>query len=554
MPTYYESWTRTCNEVGLTFPISRFYDLAGMSVPHIFELLIKEQLPETTTITPLYCEERKKYHHEQIMKEEEEKEDYQSHTSPPPPSRNPPIEVVFDIIRKYHTKIPIGIASSGWKDHIISNLTKHNLLQFFSTIVTVEDEEVKNGKPHPDMYVIAAEKLGVDVKDCVGFEDADLGMESIKSAGYMYACDVRLFYDYPRNVEKRMMVEKGYENGGEEKEIVVEEGKEQNLESNTEENQLDIDIQNTIAFDGHEEKTEAEDDHEDDVTEGSEEQGDDHEEFEQEDDQETEEIIEEKVEQAYSTSDENDINEEINPNSLAVNEAFEQKEIQEQSTPTADSEEDKEEETATIDCNQNTDDGADDNETEINDVIDEIDSIDNGNDIDNEEVNFEAETLNMNEDKESLIEVDQSDTNEDSIKQLPSNDNDNFEKARELAIQAMEKDKEEFFGEELPLSQKEILQSILLAEDAAMSGQTEFSTKDKIHYLDRVHVPSLDEEKDDYDQQLSARENRVHAIGKWFNNKFRSNTNEQELKRQYSNNSCGNSTGSLSNSQASSFL
>ncbi len=226
MPTYYESWTLTCNEVGLNFPLPRFYAYAGMSVVQIFDILIKEQLPPSTTITALYCEERKKYHHEQIMKEEEVNSSigHDDEQQSKPKKRNPPIEVVFQIVKKYHNQIPIGIASSGWKDHIVKGLEKYDLLQYFDTIVTVEDEDVKNGKPHPDMYVVAAQRLGVHVQNCIGFEDADLGMEAIEKAGYLYACDVRLFHNYPRNIERRMLMEEGNAkvNCGEEKETEIE--------------------------------------------------------------------------------------------------------------------------------------------------------------------------------------------------------------------------------------------------------------------------------------------------------------------------------------------
>lgn len=77
----------------------------------------------------------------------------------------------------------------------------------------------------------------------------------------------------------------------------------------------------------------------------------------------------------------------------------------------------------------------------------------------------------------------------------PSNDDESFEMARASAKEAMKRERENFYSEELPLSQKEILQAILLAEDAANSGQANFSTKDKIHDLEKVHVPSLDEEE-----------------------------------------------------------
>ena len=83
------------------------------------------------------------------------------------------------------------------------------------------------------------------------------------------------------------------------------------------------------------------------------------------------------------------------------------------------------------------------------------------------------------------------------------------------------KNKEEFFVEESPLTQKEILQSILLAGDAAINGQSDFSTMDEIHYLARVHVPSLDEEKEleekakvENNSKSVGKDNPVQAIGR----------------------------------------
>jgi HAD superfamily hydrolase (TIGR01509 family) len=54
--------------------------------------------------------------------------------------------------------------------------------------VTIDD--VENGKPAPDLYLLAAKKLGVDPTKCVAYEDAELGMESARRAG-MAVVDVR---------------------------------------------------------------------------------------------------------------------------------------------------------------------------------------------------------------------------------------------------------------------------------------------------------------------------------------------------------------------------
>jgi sugar-phosphatase len=49
--------------------------------------------------------------------------------------------------------------------------------------VMVTAEDVKAGKPKPDCYLLAAEKLGVSPNDCLVFEDASVGIEAGEAAG-----------------------------------------------------------------------------------------------------------------------------------------------------------------------------------------------------------------------------------------------------------------------------------------------------------------------------------------------------------------------------------
>ncbi|HZA71647.1 MAG TPA: HAD-IA family hydrolase [Propionibacteriaceae bacterium] len=50
-----------------------------------------------------------------------------------------------------------------------------------STLVTVDD--VTHGKPHPEPFLVAAEKLGADPKRCLVVEDAPMGLVSAHAAG-----------------------------------------------------------------------------------------------------------------------------------------------------------------------------------------------------------------------------------------------------------------------------------------------------------------------------------------------------------------------------------
>ena len=44
-------------------------------------------------------------------------------------------------------------------------------------------EDVRRGKPHPDLFLCAAEKLGVEPENCIVIEDSDVGIEAARNAG-----------------------------------------------------------------------------------------------------------------------------------------------------------------------------------------------------------------------------------------------------------------------------------------------------------------------------------------------------------------------------------
>ena len=47
----------------------------------------------------------------------------------------------------------------------------------------IAGDEVENGKPHPEPYLKAAEKLGVEIHDCIAFEDSISGLHSAEASG-----------------------------------------------------------------------------------------------------------------------------------------------------------------------------------------------------------------------------------------------------------------------------------------------------------------------------------------------------------------------------------
>ena len=76
----------------------------------------------------------------------------------------------------------IGVASSTSHELIEIILRRLDVLRFIRKIISGED--VKEGKPAPDVYLKAAEAFGVLSAECVAIEDSVMGMRSAKAAGF----------------------------------------------------------------------------------------------------------------------------------------------------------------------------------------------------------------------------------------------------------------------------------------------------------------------------------------------------------------------------------
>ncbi len=75
----------------------------------------------------------------------------------------------------------LGVASSSVGQLVRPFLERHRMIQLFTAVVT--GEAVKRGKPNPDIYLLAADQVGVAPANCLVVEDALAGIEAGKSAG-----------------------------------------------------------------------------------------------------------------------------------------------------------------------------------------------------------------------------------------------------------------------------------------------------------------------------------------------------------------------------------
>jgi beta-phosphoglucomutase len=77
--------------------------------------------------------------------------------------------------------VKLAVATSAPPANIVFTLDGLDLRRHFDAVVGAAD--VARGKPHPDVFLKAAEKLGVAPADCIVFEDAPMGVEAARRAG-----------------------------------------------------------------------------------------------------------------------------------------------------------------------------------------------------------------------------------------------------------------------------------------------------------------------------------------------------------------------------------
>ena len=86
-----------------------------------------------------------------------------------------------EAVRRIAARVPVAVASSSNRSLIDLFVEISGLGDTFAT--TVSSEEVGRGKPSPDVYLRAAEKLGIDPRACGAVEDSSNGIRAAHAAG-----------------------------------------------------------------------------------------------------------------------------------------------------------------------------------------------------------------------------------------------------------------------------------------------------------------------------------------------------------------------------------
>ena len=91
------------------------------------------------------------------------------------------IPEVIEHIEAKHGRIPLAVVSGSRRTSVVHSLSALGLLEKFDVLVCAED--YARGKPAPDGFLAAAARLGVDPKDCLVFEDTEMGIQAATAAG-----------------------------------------------------------------------------------------------------------------------------------------------------------------------------------------------------------------------------------------------------------------------------------------------------------------------------------------------------------------------------------
>ena len=87
-------------------------------------------------------------------------------------------EITHNLKKKYGLKLAVCTSSPKSLWDIKIDKHKEWFKEDFDLIITGDDKRIKKGKPNPDIFILAANELGVKSEECIVFEDAVNGVEA----------------------------------------------------------------------------------------------------------------------------------------------------------------------------------------------------------------------------------------------------------------------------------------------------------------------------------------------------------------------------------------
>ncbi|EKD51226.1 MAG: glycoprotease family protein/hydrolase, beta-phosphoglucomutase family [uncultured bacterium] len=161
-PWHLKAWQVFANKYGLTFDEAHYFSTFGMRNDEI----IPKLFPKQFNPKDFYAlnEEKEAFYRDLIRGK-----------------IVPPAGLMAFVADLRQQGIRMAVGSSGTRPNVLLVLEALRLTDLISAYVCGDD--VKRGKPAPDVFLLAAQKMGVAPQFCVVIEDAVMGIKAAKTAG-----------------------------------------------------------------------------------------------------------------------------------------------------------------------------------------------------------------------------------------------------------------------------------------------------------------------------------------------------------------------------------
>lgn len=162
---HFLAWNRMAQEEGIPFDRKNNDRLRGVSRMESLEIILEKSPRTYTEEEKLALAERKNNYYKELIGTLERD------------AILPGALAMLDFCRTHRLKTAIGSSSKNTK----AILTRLGMTELFDAIA--DGNDIKHSKPAPDVFLCAAEKLGLAPALCLVAEDADAGIAAAKAAG-----------------------------------------------------------------------------------------------------------------------------------------------------------------------------------------------------------------------------------------------------------------------------------------------------------------------------------------------------------------------------------
>lgn len=174
MPTHFRAWRWALRNNGAPSHIFEWEEFNSHGGMFAVDIVAKLNRDYGLDMNPLVVAEQKRCRYCELLETES----------------LPVIPETVNLVRDLKEKgIPYAIGTGSMILGAQETLRSAGLLDLFPIMVTPGDVAPGRGKPHPDIFLLCAERMGVEPSACIVFEDAIPGIRAAEAAG-MACCVV----------------------------------------------------------------------------------------------------------------------------------------------------------------------------------------------------------------------------------------------------------------------------------------------------------------------------------------------------------------------------